>query len=138
MRLWVSFISSRGRSEGFAFWRLISLYEKLLVLFFRKKEPWFDLLSLIHVLQLTNQNLVAQKTHLLVLSFFDNLVCFLACSGFIFCFFHVLFPNESCQCMKPITRVVQTILSDMIFPIRDDFEHQFKSPSGDLGVNLNA
>ena len=32
-----------------------SLHEERFVLFFRKKEPWFDLLSRIHVLQLSNR-----------------------------------------------------------------------------------
>jgi len=59
------------------------------VLFFRKKEPWFDLLSLNLVLQLTNQTSSRYKLAYSFKHLFGFLTCWHACSCFKSGFFHL-------------------------------------------------
>jgi hypothetical protein len=101
---------------------MISLHEGIRVTFFiAKKVTMVRPTFLIQVLQLTNQNLVAQKTRLFSSSFawFPYLLARLF--AFQVLFLEVDSTHESCHCVKQICLAARTVLSDRVVPIRSDF-----------------
>ena len=86
------------------------------------QQPWFDLLSLIHVRQLTNQNLVPQKTR--IISFTLACVPVLLARFFVFqnpISFKCWLPNRVLYLHEIGIYIAQTVLGHMITPIRNDF-----------------